>query len=160
MNIFQQFTEFMNARGFCNGAEEAIESHEDKEAAFARELAALLEKYGLELQEEEDEAYDDRYEDNYENESDEERAKKGVAEGFKEKREAKDEKDEARADKKIEEEELKENKDYKKDTKEYNNSGDFEYFKSRHNSIQTIKAAPAITFNSIEEQRKLGKEIF
>lgn len=160
MNIFQQFEEFMNAKGFCNGAEEAIESHEDKEAAFARELAALLEKYGLELQDEEDEAYDDRYEDDYENESDEERAKRGVAEGFKEKCEAKDEREKARADRKIEEEELKENKDYKKDAKEYNNSSDFEYFKSRHNSIQTTKAAPAVTFNSIEEQRKLGKEIF
>lgn len=148
MNIFQQFVEFMN--GFGNDAEADIEQHEDKEAAFARELAALLEKYGLELQDEEDEVVDD----NYENETDEEKAKKEVAEGFKEKREAKDEKEKAEADKKIEEAELKENKD----SKEYKNSSDFDYFQQQYNRV--VKAAPAKSFVSIEEQRKLGKEIF
>lgn len=151
MNIFQQFMEFMNNRTFCNDAEADIEEHEDKEAAFARELAALLEKYGLELQDEEDDAYED---DDYENESDEEKAKKAVAEGFKEKHEAKDEKEKAEADKKIEEAELRENKD----EKEYNNSSDFDYFRQQYN--KTVKAAPAATFTTIEEQRKLGKEIF
>lgn len=156
MNLFEQFAEFLNSKTFCNNAEMQIEEHEDKEAAFARELAELLEKYGLELQDEEDDAYDDEVDEDFENESDEERAKKDVAKGFKEKEKAKTEKERADADEKIEKAELRENKDEKK---EYNNSAnDFDFFQQRYN--KTVKAAPSVTFNSIEEQRKLGKEIF
>ena len=144
MNIFQQFMEFMNAKGFCNNAEEQIDEHEDKEAAFAKELAALLEKYGLELQDEE--------EDN-----DEERAKKDVAKAEKEKADAKNEKQKGDADEKIEKAELRENKDEKK---EYHNSSDFDYFKERYNSGKVVKAAPSASCMTIDEQRKLGKEIF
>lgn len=151
MNIFQQFLEFMNAKGFCNDAEEQIDEHEDKEAAFARELAALLEKYGLELQDEEEENEGE----DYENESDEDRAKADVAKAEKEKEEAKTAKEKGDADEKIEEAELKENKDEKK---EYHNSSDFDYFKRQYN--KQVKAAPAVSYTSIEEQRKLGKEIF
>lgn len=153
MNIFQQFMEFMNAKGFCNGAEEQIDEHEDKEAAFAKELAALLEKYGLELQEEEE---DNEVED-FENESDEEKAKKDVAKAEKEKAEAKDEKQKGDADEKIEKAELRENKDEKK---EYHNSSDFDYFKEHYNSGKVVKAAPSASCMTIDEQRKLGKEIF
>lgn len=151
MNIFEQFMEFMNAKNFCNGAEEQIDEHEDKEAAFARELAALLEKYGLELQDEEEE----NEEEDFENESDEEKAKKDVAKAEKEKEDAKTAKQKGDADEKIEKAELRENKDEKK---EYNNSSDFDYFKNRYN--KQVKAAPSATFMSIEDQRKLGKEIF
>lgn len=151
MNIFEQFIEFMNARSFCNGAEEQIDEHEDKEAAFARELAALLEKYGLELQDEEEE----NHEEGFANETDEEKEKEDVKKAEKEKEEAKTAKQKGDADEKIEEAELKENKDEKK---EYNNSGDFNYFKGKYEA--TKKAAPSTAFFSIEDQRKLGKEIF
>ena len=151
MNIFQQFVEFMNAKGFCNDAEEQIDEHESKEAAFARELAALLEKYGLELQDEEDE----NREEDFANESDEEKAKHDVEKAEKEKKEAKTAKEKGDADEAIEKAELKENKDEKK---EYNNSSDFNFFKSKYEA--QVKAAPSVAFISIEEQRKLGKEIF
>lgn len=151
MNIFQQFLEFMNAGDLNTNAEQQIDEHEDKEAAFARELAALLEKYGLELQDEEEE----NHEEGFANETDEEKAKADVAKAEKEKEKAKTEKQKGDADEKIEEAELKENKDEKK---EYNNSGDFEYFKGKYEA--TKKAAPSTAFFSIEDQRKLGKEIF
>lgn len=151
MNIFQQFVEFMNAKGFCNDAEEQIDEHEDKEAAFARELAALLEKYGLELQDEEEE----NKEEDFENESDEEKAKKDVAKAEEEKEKAKTAEEKGDADEKIEKAELRENKDEKK---EYNNSSDFKYFKDKYN--KQVKATSSVAYVSMEDQRKLGKEIF
>lgn len=153
MNIFQQFMEFMNAKGFCNGAEEQIDEHEDKEAAFARELAALLEKYGLELQDEEEE----NEVDDFESESDEERARADVRKGFEAKVKAKNKEQEGDADEEIEKAELRENKDEKK---EYHNSSDFDYFKEHYNSGKIVKAAPSASCMTIDEQRKLGKEIF
>lgn len=143
MNIFQQFLEFMNGQNtkgqngqeFGNGtdntsAEEKIEKHEDMEAEFAKELSALLKKYGVELED-----------DEYESESDENK-----------------EDDEKEDDKKGNDKKEDKKEDKEDDEKEFSNSSDFAYFKQQHN--KTVKAAPAVDYQSIDDQRKLGKEIW
>lgn len=143
MNIFQQFLEFMNGQNvkeqngqkFDNStddasAEEKIEKHEDMEAEFAKELSALFKKYGVEL---EDDEYENESEDNKEDD--------------------KKEDDKKEDDKKEDKKEDKED-----DKKEFSNSSDFNYFKQQHN--KTVKAAPAVDYQSIDDQRKLGKEIW